>query len=147
MIFTRRFRRLHLEVTIPVAEKRHLFSPLQYIISFIFKPNPLFHITTGPVCRNSETLSRLIGFTEAGLKDIYKSRGNLSAPILRIFSSYWGEQRIENFSYTSHFDSRSTMYRVEFRKDELNEFLVYYLTRSNKIYLYCYFRFVITKII
>lgn len=45
MIFTRRFRRLHLEVTIPVAEKRHLFSPLQYIISFIFKPNPLFHIT------------------------------------------------------------------------------------------------------
>lgn len=145
MIFTRRFRRLHLEVTIPVAEKRHLFSPLQYIISFIFKPNPLFHITTGPVCRNSETLSRLIGFTEAGLKDIYKSRGNLSAPILRIFSSYWGEQRIENFSYTSHLDSRSTMYRVEFRKDELNEFLVYYLTRSNKIYLHCYF--VITKII
>lgn len=74
MIFTRRFRRLHLEVTIPVAEKRHLFSPLQYIISFIFKPNPLFHITTGPVCRNSETLSHLIGFTEAALKDIYKSR-------------------------------------------------------------------------
>lgn len=63
MIFTRRFRRLHLKVTIPVAEKRHLFSPLQYIISFIFKPNPLFHITTGPVCRNFETLSLLIGST------------------------------------------------------------------------------------
>lgn len=39
-------RRMHLEVTIPEPENRHLFSLLQYIISFIFKPNPLFHITT-----------------------------------------------------------------------------------------------------
>lgn len=55
MIFTRRSPRLHLEVTIPEAEERHLFPRLQYIISFIFKPNPLFHITQAGRCRNGST--------------------------------------------------------------------------------------------
>lgn len=138
MIFTRRFRRLHLEVTIPVAEKRHLFSPLQYIISFIFKPNPLFHITTGPVCRNSETLSHLIGFTEAALKDIYKSRAiyrPIHRLILRIFFSYCGKQRIFR---TNLFNSQFRQRCIEFRKGESNEFVVYHSTSTNKIYLYCY---------